>query len=46
MPDHDIGRDHRRNDGHHEGAGGDEQVELGIGDEKHDQRAELGGELE
>ena len=46
MPRHHIGRDHRRHDRHHEGAGGDEQVELRVGDEEHDQRTEFGRELE
>src|SRR4051794_35673278 len=43
---HRIGRRHRHHHRHHECAGGDEQMEFGIGDEEYDQRPELGGELE
>src|ERR1700694_5872192 len=46
MPRHHVRRDHRRHDRHHEGAGGDEQVELGVGDKEDNQRPELGRELE
>ena len=46
MPHHHIGGDHRGHDRHHEGAGRDKQVEFGVGDEEHDERAEFGRELE
>jgi hypothetical protein len=43
---HDIGRDDRRDDRHHERGRRDEQAELGVGREEDHQRAKLGGELE
>src|SRR6185437_8575406 len=46
MPGHDVGGDHGHHDRDHEGAGRDEQMEFGVGAEKHQQRADLGRELE
>ena len=46
VPRHHIRGDHRRHDRHHERAGGDEQMEFGVGDEKDEQRPEFGRELE
>jgi hypothetical protein len=46
MPHHHIRGDHRGDDRHHEGAGRDKQVELGIRHEEHEQRTEFGRKLE
>src|SRR5581483_11765170 len=46
VPCHRIGGDHRRHDRHHEGAGRDEQMVLRVEDKEHDQRTELGRQLE
>ncbi len=46
VPRYHIRHDQRGNDRHHEGAGGHEQIELGVRREKHDQRPEFGRKLE
>jgi len=43
---HDIRRDHRCDDRHHEGAGRDKQMKLGVRGKEDEQRPQFGGELE
>jgi hypothetical protein len=46
VPRHDIGGQHRRDNGHHERAGRDEQMKLGVRDKEYEQRPQFGREFE